>query len=330
MGILDFLGGQAKVAPVPPEIRELAKYNQGISKSLYDIFGTSINDAKDYAPGIQRLLNQGSRSLNGAYDFANRHARDSRRTYGDLYKPGIEQTGDEILRAGDQDRQDYEATRARDDINSESQGYLGQLERMRRRSGYGGGLPTASELLGIASNQAGAANSARYRERERGEAIRRQFFPTFINQGDATLQRQQNPAGIKQLQSVFKSGAATALPGLVNNGASQVGRSSGAHSELASSQFGNLWAANNFRTQANTKRKNNILESVFNVAGAAAGAPGIGSSARGGFAGGGFSGGLGGFGGGNFGFGDIAGNIFGGRHPAFNSGAIPGLYGPTP
>lgn len=287
MGLMDFLGGQAKVAPVPPEIRALAKNNQGISNALYKIFGESISDAGEYAPQIQDLLNEGSNSLDGAYDFANRHAADSVKTYGDIFRPGITKTGREILDAGSVDRRNYEATRARDDINSSSNDYLDRLIRGRRRSGFGGGEPTAAEMLGIAANSAAASNTARYRERERGEGIRRQFFPNFLSQSDATVNRTKNPAGIKQLQSVFKQGAGNALPELVNSGASQVGRSSGAHSEVASNQFGNLWSAENFRTQANAKRKSNILETIFNTAGSAFGAPGFGSQIRGGSSGGG-------------------------------------------
>lgn len=287
MGLGDFFGGQAKVSAPPPELRQLAKNNQGISNSLYDIFNTSADTAKSYAPKIQDLFSNASDSLIPAVDFSRRHFNDSRKRYRDLYEPGIAQTGEEILSAGSEDRQNYEATRARDDINSSSQALLDSLMRRRGRVGHGGGTPSESEVLGLAANAASGENTARYRERERGEAVRRGFFPMFVSQGDATVQRGQNPANLQRLQAMFQSSAANTLPELINRGASNVGRSSGAHSELASNQFGNLWSADNFVKQANAKRKSNMLETVFNVAGTAFGVPNAGGKLRGGTAGGG-------------------------------------------
>ena len=289
MGLVDdFFGGGAEISPLPPELQQIAGRDTALNKLLFGGAQDGIADAYKHAPGVQQNFMKALSMLNPAGQFASQHFNDSKQQYNSLWNPALDKTGSELLAAGSPERQAEEAARARSMVESESDAALSRLRRQQARHGYGpgGGADTPMMRLQIAANSAGAANRARYAERDRGEAIRRQMFPTLFQAGDTTTQRGLQPSAIAEMQAKFGQNAATTLPGLIQPNLA-VGQHAGAHGQSAYNKHNDIWNMNNSIAQANSKRKGNWLEAGLNVGGAFLGLPGAGSILRGGSSGGG-------------------------------------------
>ena len=306
---------------LPPELRELAGQNTDMARLLFGGFKDSYGRATDAAGGVEDAYTEGANALDPAIRRALQRARDGSAEYETGYSPGINQTLQEILASGSDARQNEEAALARNEMTRESAAALEGMGRRQARHGLsvGAGADNAQTALQVAANTAAAANAARYTERERGEAIRRQILPNFQSQAEQMAMRYAMPALFREQQAGLRGKAGTALPMLLAPSVG-IGEGAAAQGNLAYQKHNDIYNMENVIRNHNSARKGNMLETGLNIGSKVFSAmtgipvPPMGTTLRGG-GGGSFdmSSFLSSFGGGGTGLGSTAGGGYGGQ-----------------
>lgn len=267
MGLLDFFGGK-KAPPPPKELREIGKWQFGRAKRLGELGDELEEGARSYAPQLRGLYEQSAADIAAALMSFKAHGNRALEDLETLYGPTERKALEEVLHAGGEDRQNYEARRARDAALSQGADALRNYQNSAMARGAD--ATHTGEMSQAYIGQAYAmGNQARHDERMRGEAIRMQLLPQLGGLYNQAVDRAVGvPTRLAEAQGRALTGASDALGALISPALNLYQTSSVLGSDARDS-FAADYDARMQQHQANAARKAKIFSGITQVAGAA-------------------------------------------------------------
>lgn len=216
MGFLTKLFGGADLPRLPAQAGQLADTQAGFANDLRGVYTDANKNSQNYRSQIEELLNQSAQNSRPGQNFLDRYKQGGVNQF-DRSEPIINQTLSEINNAGSVSRQNREASLAEADFNRSFTSLQDQRSRQLQRQGV---RPNSGDgygsLLQAALGRTAAGNTARDRERQQGEAIRREQLSYLGDSGGRAIERFRG-AGDALGQTAERSRTAALTPAYIHN-----------------------------------------------------------------------------------------------------------------